>query len=316
MTDRSTQIAERMLSLRRIFAHHEAFGQLEEQFQVLLNRRWAEIAAGVSMEARGIAVIGASGSGKTTAVARLLSHTPGLICEDSKTSRMDIVSFQVPSPATLKFVGQTALEALGYPLRRERTEMTIWEMVRHHLQARQTLFLHLDEAQDLMRHQTPKMLQSVVRTLKSLMQTRDWPVGIILSGMRDLKELLNHDPQLARRFYPIEFTKLHSVTDGSRVARLAASYSDRAGLRERDLVQDQFAARLIHAADGEFGLVIELIIGSIEEALLSGDRCLDPGHFVRAFRRRSGCVDALNPFVAEDFERIDARALLQSEGLL
>ncbi|EKF42406.1 transposition protein [Nitratireductor indicus C115] len=313
MTDKQAEVAARVVVLRRIFAHHPAFLQLEEQFRLLLDRRRAELAAGLITEARGIAVVGASGSGKTTAIARLLSHTPGLVSENQKDSRRDVVSFQVPSPATLKFVGQTALEALGYPLRRNRTEMIIWEMVRHHLQQRKTLFLHLDEAQDLLRYQTPKMLQSVVRTLKSLMQTKEWPVGLILSGMPEVKDLLNHDPQLARRFYPVEFPRLRAGLDGERVIEIVASYADRTSMETGNTVGDDFAARLIRAADGEFGLVIELIIGAIEEALIAGDRRLDRQHFTCAFRRRSGCIDGLNPFLADDFERINVRELLQVE---
>lgn len=313
MTSQRKDVALRVLSLRRVFVHHPAFLRLEEQFRLLLDRRRAELEAGVVMEARGIAVIGASGSGKTTAVARLLSHTPDLVIDDPNGPRRDVVSFQVPSPATVKFVGQTALEALGYPLRRNRTEMIIWDLVRQHLRARQTLFLHLDEAQDLLRHQTSKVIQSVVRTLKSLMQTREWPVGLIVSGMPELKDLLNHDPQLARRFYPIEFQRLHAGIDGEEVSETVRSYADRANLGTELGSALEFPARLVHAADGEFGLVIELIIGAIEEALLADSDTLNQDHFIAVFRRRSGCVDALNPFVAADFDRIDARALLQAE---
>ncbi|MHC5231268.1 TniB family NTP-binding protein [Brucella sp. LJL56] len=315
MTDRQTEIARRVLTLRQIFAHHDAYQQAQEQFQLLLDRRRAELAAGVVMETRGLAIIGASGSGKTTAVSRIFTHTPRLIIKDPESPRRDAVSCQVSSPATLKFVGQTVLEALGYPLRRNKTEMIIWAMVKQQMQAQRTLFLHLDEAQDLLRHQTPKGLQSVVRTLKSLMQNGDWPVSIILSGMPELKELLNHDPQLGRRFFPIEFPKLHPDIDGDNAIQMTASYADRAGLGVSDHFDNRFAARLIHAADSEFGLIIELVIGAIEEALLSDARILEAKHFSYNFRRRSGCVNALNPFIAEDFERIDTRLLLQAEVL-
>lgn len=126
MTDLRFEVAQKIVGLRRVFAHHPAFLRLEEQFRLLLERRRAELAADISLEARGIAVIGASGSGKTSAVARLLSHTPGLVIHDDGSARADVVSFQVPSPATLKFVGQTALEATGYPMFARRTEMVIW----------------------------------------------------------------------------------------------------------------------------------------------------------------------------------------------
>jgi hypothetical protein len=32
--------------------------------------------------------------------------------------------------------------------------------------------------------------------------------------------------------------------------------------------------------------------------------------FAAAFRRRSGCVDDLNPFLCDDYRAVDARALL------
>lgn len=313
MTDLRFEVAQKIVGFRRVFAHHPAFLRLEEQFRLLLERRRAELAADISLEARGIAVIGASGSGKTSAVARLLSHTPGLVIHDDGSARADVVSFQVPSPATLKFVGQTALEATGYPMFARRTEMVIWAMVRQHLFARRTLFLHLDEAQDLLRHQTPSALQSVVRTLKSLMQAKDWPVGLILSGTPELKDLLNHDPQLARRFYPIEFPKLFATADATRVMETISAYASRVNLSVSSNLNDDFSARLIHASDGEFGLLIEIVISAAEEALLARKDHLDHLHFIMAFRRRSGCIDALNPFIAVDFLRIDARTLLAKE---
>jgi hypothetical protein len=314
MTEIQSHVSQKIVSLKRVFAKHPAYLQLSEEFQLLLDRRRAEIEAGIVFEARGIAVIGASGSGKTSAVARLITHTDGLVVDDPVEARKEIVSFQVPSPATLKFVGETALEAVGYPLQHRRTEMIIWDMVRQHLHARKTLFLHLDEAQDLVRHQTIAGLQSVVRTLKSLMQTKVWPVGLILSGMPELKDLLNHDPQLARRIVPIEFPRLVPDRHDKRVVSIVRDYASRVSLDVAMVLDGEFASRLMHAADREFGLLIEIIIEAIECALLEASDKLHQHHFTAAFRRRSGCLDAYNPFVAVNFERIDARALLKNEG--
>lgn len=316
MTELRSEVSRKIVSLKQVFAKHPAYMQLCHEFQLLLDRRRAEIEAGKVYEARGIAVIGASGSGKTSAVARLITHTDGLVVDDPIGARKEIVSFEVPSPATLKFVGETALEAVGYPLQHRRTEMIIWDMVRHHLHARQTLFLHLDEAQDIVRHQTAAGLQAVVRTLKSLMQTKTWPVGLILSGTPELKDLLNHDPQLARRIVPIEFPRLIPDRHEKRVLGIVRDYASRASLDAVTVMHQEFAERLMHAADREFGLLIEITIEAIECALLEKAADLQHDHFTAAFRRRSGCLDAYNPFVAVNFERIDARALLKNEGQL
>ncbi|MDP0927924.1 ATP-binding protein [Paracoccus onubensis] len=307
----NNDVAKRMLALRAAFASNPTYASFQRQFQTLLERRRFEMDAGVVSEARGIALIGASGSGKTTAVNRLLRSSSDLVLGGIDDIRCDVVSFPVPSPATLKFVGQTALHSLGYPLRRDKTAYIIWDMVREHLHARRTLFLHLDEAQDLSLHQTPREMQSVINTLKSLMQNRSWPVGMILSGMPALKNMLNHDPQLARRFYPIEFPSLNAINDIEQVFSTISFYAAKADLTPaEDLLLPDFAARLIHAAAGEFGLTIELIIAAIERALLREASVLEPRDFREAFTLRSGCVDGLNPFVAEDFERIDSRKLL------
>ncbi len=309
MTDQS--ITTKLLSLRGIFADSPAFHQLQEQFHHLLEMRRAENEAGIFGEARGIALIGASGSGKTTAVNRLLRTYERPQETDQRSDICEVLSFTVPSPATLKFVGQTGLQAIGYPLRRDKTSQIIWEMFREHLHARRTLFLHLDEAQDLATHQTPREMQSVINTLKSLMQNKQWPVGLILSGMPTLKEMLNHDEQLGRRVFPIEFQKLNAQRDAELVLSTVAYYSGHIDLSiAQGVTSHEFAARLIHAADGEFGLMIECTIAAIEDALRAQESKLRARNFRNAFERKSGCLDGLNPFVAEDFERIDARQLL------
>ncbi|RNF36078.1 AAA family ATPase [Paracoccus methylarcula] len=316
MTDQlPTNIPRRILALRAIFSTNRAYRQFEERFRYLLERRRAEIAAGVIAEARCVALIGASGSGKTTAVRHLITTQTDLISNDPETGRMDVASLSVPTPATLKFVGQTTLAALGFPLRREKTAQTIWDMVKDHLAARRTLFLHYDEAQDLSRHQTPKELNSVVTTLKSLMQHPVWPVGLILTGTEELKTIVNHDAQLARRVYPVEFPRLNPLLDTDRVIHLLSHYTERAGMSVGDdVATTEFAARLIHAADREFGLLIELAISALEEAMRAEAEKPEVIHFTHMFRKRAGCIDGLNPFVAGDFERIDCRRLLDRGG--
>ncbi|MEM8575653.1 MAG: TniB family NTP-binding protein [Pseudomonadota bacterium] len=296
--------------LRKLFFRHPQHRVLSEQFDRLLRRRRVELAEGLRGEARGIALIGPSGCGKTTAAERLISTHPDLVLPAPDQLRADVVSFLVPSPATLKDVGMAALAALGYPLQRDKPSGIIWDRVRHFLQERQTLFLHIDEAQDLYTARSAGAQQSVINTLKSLMQNRDWPVGLILTGMPEVKTMLNSDPQLARRTYPIEIAPISWAGDGPMIRSLIATYADKAGLSPgTDLVSDDFVARLTHASASQFGLIVETVIAAIEEALWSRAPVLARSHFTAAFRRRSGCIEGLNPFVIDDYIAIDPRQL-------
>ena len=313
---RSADVARMISDLRARFVAHDRYVDLCDEFDLLLHRRRADLAAGRSPAARGIAVVGNSGSGKSTAVARMLSRHPGIQCLRPDRLEADVASFLVPSPVTLKSVGLACLACLtglGYPLRRDRTAMIIWELVQNHLHQRRILFLHLDEVQDLHVSRSKSEIQAVVNTLKSLMQNASWPVGLILSGTMALKELINLDPQLSRRLVPVAFEPIGPTTHAGDVRAVVGGYAEAAGLPvDEDALAFESVGRLVHAGADELGLVIEIAIAAIEEALLGGQASLDRGAFARAFRRRSGAVDAINPFLCDDWRVVDARLLMQA----
>ena len=175
-------------------------------------------------------------------------------------------------------------------------------------------FLHLDEAQDFSRHNNRADQQAVISTLKSLMQSPEWPVGLILSGMPELLDLVNMDPQLARRLKPIAHRSLSVSVDGPMLLSALRQYASVAGITVDDeLAQTRFIKRLIHAADHCFGILVELICEAIGEALLSNADRLSVRSFATCFGKRAGVPDGLNPFIAEDFRALDVRRLLQTE---
>ncbi|MFT3810152.1 MAG: TniB family NTP-binding protein [Micropepsaceae bacterium] len=304
-------IDRNLARLRARFFAHRHYRKLQESFSALLNRRRADLELGNQNEARGIAVIGDSGSGKTTAVRRLFSTYPDLQKLQPGIEKAEAVSLSLPSPASVKFVGLACLNVLGYPLRRDRTSAIIWDLVHNNLRLRQTLVLHFDEAQDFYVNQNAREMQSMVNTLKALMQNPEWPVSIILTGMPQLRDLINMDPQLARRFTPVHFTKLDSAQDGAPIMKMVADYAQAAGLEMApDLQGGAFVRRLIHAAAEEFGLTVELLLFAIEIALRAKEPQLDHACFVQAFAHRSGCMPDFNPFLREGYSSINARLLL------
>ncbi|WP_179381475.1 TniB family NTP-binding protein [Jannaschia marina] len=301
--------------LRSTFISNDAFENLSTLFDRHMKRRRAADAMGLTREAGGIVVVGASGSGKTTAVARLLERYPDLARPERGVELAEVVCLQVPSPATLKHVGAAMLQALGYPLTRDRPAPFIWDQVRHLLQQRGTLFVHLDEAQDLYMKKSLAARSDVVNTLKSLMNNKAWPVGLILSGTPELMELVNSDPQLARR---VDIAKLDAVSweaDASNVGAILNEFRRRAGLRaDEDVRGDDFTRRLVHAGANEFGRIVETMVSGLEEALIAGDTTVGRHHFATAFRRKADCIPAFNPFLADDFRSIDTRRFGQSDA--
>lgn len=310
--DRAAKIGHMISTLRARFVTHDQYIELSDQFDLLLYRRRADLAAGRQPEARGIVLVGNPGSGKSTALQRLFNSHSELETLRVDKVKADIVSFQIPSPGTLKSVGMSCLKGLGYPLRRDRTAAIIWELVQAHLHHRRVLFLHLDEMQDLHVNRSRSETQSVVNTLKSLMQNVEWPVGLILSGTPALKELVNLDPQLSRRLMPIEFSSISSTTHADSLASLIKQYANMAKLPlEPNVLKKDHIRRVIHSSANELGLAIEMVVAAIEEAMLHDDAELTIDAFRRAFRRKANCVDMLNPFVAGDWQAIDSRKLFE-----
>ncbi len=311
ITSSTCPVQQRLATIRASFVCHEAYNNLSDLFQRMIQQRRYELSVGNSAEARGIVVVGASGSGKTTAIEHLIrNHIPEqTVVDDIPVA--EVVSLRVPSPATVKHVGITTLHALGYPIAREPSGAIIWGNVKTRLKLRQTLFVHFDEAQDFFSNQNGRELQAVINTVKSLMQDKEWPVSIILSGMPVLVDLINKDPQLSRRVRPVYIPEISVQTDGAEIVHLLRQYSRLAGLVLFDGHDDpDFLRRLVKAAGEQFGLTIELVIAAIEDALyLQSDR-LDQPNFARSFRLRTGCLDGRNPFLAEDFRTFQTLKIL------
>lgn len=308
-----SETAEKIAALRVHFIHHERFEPLEARFAMLIAKRLSDLEADRSSEAHGLALSGASGTGKSAAMHHLLACARNRL---STTLHPDatIISLRVPSPATLKFVGQTLLRALGYQIGSERQAWYIWDLVRHHLKERKVLFVHLDEAQDLASRGTKHELNSVASMLKTLMTDPEWPVGIILSGTPELEDILNHDPQLARRMETVHFSSLSPVAHGNDVLDLVENYCARAGLSAApELLELAHGERLIHASSNQFGLVIELTLAAVEQAFLADAKQLTREDFAQAYQLRAACDDVFNPFVIPDFYRVDARQVFSRE---
>lgn len=300
--------------MRGITINTPEYFAVKNAFDRLLRQRRLESAEVNIEEAYGLAILGTSGSGKTTTFRRVRNAA-------EKTLNLkphEVVTFTVQSPASLKGVGAAALDALGYPLRANRTAFAIWQKVRDLLRENKTLILVVDEAQDIIRNQSKREMQDIVSTLKTIMQIEGWPVSVILMGVPHLPDgpglldLLHYDTQLARRLRPIEFTPLSEASFQADARDLLPKYAKMAGVKVSDRIyDDKFVDRLVHAGNRQLGVTLEVVIEALAFAMRRGGD-LDRAHFRDAYSYRTGSVDALNPFVAEDYWRIDPYRLLDT----
>lgn len=143
----STQLVARIAaSLRKHFVAHPGYNSARKLVHELMDKRQAELDLGLFSEGRGVAVIGESGSGKTTAVQRILRR---MDLSDAEPGELRRVSIRVPTPATQKDLARAILHALDFPIMRDTTASRMWDLVLHHLQLRKCWLIHLDEGQEL-----------------------------------------------------------------------------------------------------------------------------------------------------------------------
>lgn len=298
------------------FAQHERYRDLERAVDRLIAVRLSDLRAGRIQEADSLVLTAATGSGKTTAMRRLISHANTKL-HASDFPEGKIVSVTVPSPATLKSVGISILTALGMQLQTDRQIWYIWDLVRFHLAENNVLFLHLDEAQDLKKKGRQNELSEIVNTLKSISQDTEWPVGFLLTGTEELKEIVNFDKQLVKRMKAISFSPLTARSDALDMLSLVDSYAKRADLSFDHLVtSEDLGKRILHSSSYQFGLVIKLALFALEEALYEEALSLEPDHFARAYKDWKGCTDAFNPFLANDYLQIDTQRMFTSEEII
>lgn len=248
-------------------------------------------------ETRGFMLTGAPGSGKSHLVNRTLQKMPALEPREDGVPRY--IKCSVPSPATFKSMIMQLLKETGYPAASPRKEN--WLLVqdlRYRLELLDIGVIWIDEAHDLFCADR----KLILRALKSLMQGGA-AVAIILTGTRDLADVIRSDQQVKRRFTAMSLPALVEQADGADFQTILEQYCDRVGLippAERDLI-----ARIFHGARYCFGRAIELLLQALEVAIERADERLENDHFAAAYAMNEACEVSENVFYAERFWLID-----------
>jgi type II secretory pathway predicted ATPase ExeA len=258
---------------------------------------------------RALFLIGASGSGKSFALrhhfGRIAEFQPR-VNEYGETVRT-VLSIEAPKPCTTKDFAVAILDAIGVPSKAKMTEGQLFTTVKTQLRERGIVYLHVDEAQHLLRHSSNRAILDVQDRLKSLMQIEDWPLHTIYSGTPELADLLTGDQQLANRAMVMRFIPLSLPGDKASVEQVLANIVEgKCGLNlPEELRTDDFLGRLCFANSGCYGKIIEAVQAACFLVMHKGKGTVDRRAFVYNYQRDSGCLPSDNIFTAARWSEID-----------
>jgi hypothetical protein len=271
----------------------------------------AGVMTGDHFEGTGIAVIGESGSGKTKEINALLKRfgdKPDMM--ESGLERK-FLQYALAGETTWKALGLQLLALLDYPLKANRTEHEIWSRVRFQMKARGIWLLHIDECQHMFQTLGSNESKKVINSIKTCMKDREWPILVVMSGIPELLEVVNLDPQLRNLVTPIS---LRCVDTGRDLADLDAAFvgycslvgGDVEGLREKHIYE-----RMAHGHEYLFGRVFRFMVEALA-SLPDDQSTITVEHLADCYARKTGCIPGFNVFLQDDFFDCDVSNLMPS----
>ena len=300
----------------QIFLETERYHRVREHVFELVQRSMIRADPDVPLsgmnrvKGRMLTLTGGSGSGKTVTLQRAFQSIPALRPSDGDEIRRPILSINAPDHPSPGAIYGRLLQSIGYPTIGARSGEVLRQRFLAQVQRLGTIVVHIDDCanmtvgQDAFR--TRRSAQKVAGCLRGLME-EDFPLSLIISGLEPTLELLEHDEALARRCQQI---KVVPVGDGEEKV-IGRAIVERA--KERSLAFNpsrELIDRLIHGANHQFGLTLELAWHAIGRAENSGATSLEACHFADAYYRRTECDLGLNVFEAADWMRIDTTAII------
>lgn len=263
---------------------------------------------------RAIFVIGESGSGKTTAIQRQLSSRPQFhACLDGHGREIfPLVSFDAPKPLTLKLLAKKGLEEAGYPVYGKKQENEMWDLFKEQIKERSILFLHIDEMQHVIKGNNPGEIHDIAAVVKSLLQIKDWPLHAVFAGVPSLAKFLEREKQLRNRCEIIKFEPMSFPSDVNLIRtvmlRIITVHAELEAVTAME--SEGFIHRLMHAADGAFGTIIQIIRAAVASVIYAKGNTVSPENFAAVYSAFTGCTPDQNIFSAPNFLDIDPDSAL------
>lgn len=283
---------------------------LDQQMEYVVTDYFTKLDIGKPFEARGLIVTGESRSGKTKEVNFLVEkfNAEGFKLPGGMPARF--IECNLSGMLSWKDLGIEVLEAMGTPMRAQRTQSYIWNEVEKQARLQGVIGIHFDECQHMFTETGKTTNAKVLDGFKSLCKNKRWPFILILSGVPDLATFVNPYVQLKELLFPVHFEKIGGQGDLQEMNNLCFAYGDKGDINFAPLATQDFYERLAFACGNRWGLVIELVIEALTLCKMDDRKDIRISYFEKAFAQKSGLSLGFSPFSVDDYQEAFSEAQL------
>ncbi|MCB5188867.1 TniB family NTP-binding protein [Methylobacillus caricis] len=232
-----------------------------------------------------VAIIGESGTGKSTLIYSLLAEAPRRKHNDGWY--IPILYLALPNTPNLKNTYEQILRALGDPLYSKGTLGDKLQKILVLLKACQTKIIIIDEYQRLIDRQTKKKILDISEMAKDFM---DMDIGIIVSGLPSCEPVILESSQFKRRMLSSVYLKRFNISktrDTNEFKSILDSYQKTLEQSFKNvpmLSSPHFVNAFFCASGGFIGYVSKIITQTVINAIKSKKRSLDWKDFSDAWK--------------------------------
>jgi DNA transposition AAA+ family ATPase len=233
--------------------------------------RWIERCYAYSVdnvEAEGLAIVGDSGTGKTTVLKQFLAKHPSY--RDSNGMVVPVLSASVPSTPTVKSLAGVMLAGLEDPNWERGTESEKSKRLRVLMLQTGTRMVMVDEFQHFRVRGTQKIMSDVADWLKLMLD--ETKTTLVVAGLPTCMAVIDSNCQLARRFLtPVQLPRFRwdDISDRTQLKSILKGFHTQINKSYEvpQLYTDDMAFRFYLATGGLMGYLSKLL----REALRTAD---------------------------------------------
>lgn len=292
--------SDRKLHLHKLYLRYAKYHEVSKHIDDLIANARA-CREGGGFKERALFLIGESNTGKSRMLEELFREKPSFQPYQDEEGEWvrPLISIEAPSPCSSRELALKILKELGTVVRNKRiSNPELYDFLKDQLRDHRVEYLHIDEMQDTVLHNTEHAIKSVQSDVKSLLQIKNWPLHAIFSGVDDLANFISGgDDQLSNRSNTVRLELLKDPRDLRAADQILSNIVVKhAGLQPGWTDKDELPARLILAGQGRFGTICDDIKKACFAAIDADRRKVTLSDFEMVYQVRKACLREDNPF--------------------